>query len=56
MVVLAESKITVNETLDDMNTACENLGMNINKKKTKCILLDEKGETINDSIEQVGKF
>lgn len=41
MKVLTESKRKFNEILDNLHRGCNNLGININIKKRKCILLSK---------------
>lgn len=61
MVLLAETERTMIEMLKDFNKTCEEFGMRINKKKTKCMVISTRkvGTTIRlgqEVIEQVSSF
>lgn len=61
MVLLAENERTMINMLKDLNKTCEEFGMRINKKKTKCMVISARrvGTTIRlgqEVIEQVSAF
>lgn len=61
MGVLAEMKNKLITMLRNMDRSCEEFGIRINKKKTKCMILGGKGEKIsirigNEVLERVEQF
>lgn len=52
-VILAESKEEVKEMLSDLNRKCLEYGMKINKKKTKCMIIGGKEESLRMEVEGV---
>ena len=61
MEVIAENTKVFQEILTELNNTCKEYGMNINKKKTKFMILGGKGKRATmkiegETIEQVNKF